>query len=601
MYRDTSGHFGLGRREDALGDPAHGTQLATAIVAAARPSVSRNGEFAVFVNAQNDVCLVSTDNSSGEGCLGFPGLVHSVAMSPDSQLFGFVLLDPQGNSDNRISVIDLGANEPKTFTLRAPAYDGPGTNTILRADAMDFTLDGQWLVYDALNAVAFSDGSRLRQWSLYALHLNTGRNLALIPPIRGLDIGFPALSQTSDNFLTFDVFDVARNQSTVYAANLNTGELATIATVAGSFGVPGYTGDDTAIVFTQRDPSVPLGFSLFRQPLATDHITPQGPASMWLRNADFGVIYRRPGPHTGLIGILENPGPGSFQSGVGLFSGWVCDALQVEIEMNGTTRLQAAYGTIRSDTTGICGDDNNGFALLFNWNLLGDGTHTVRALADGVEFGTARFTVTTLGTEFLTGASGAYTLGDFPRVGQNVRIDWQQASQNFVITESRNPALSSVVSPANATLTQAATGGLRGTLENPSPGSFQSGIGLFSGWVCDAQKVEIEINARLTLKAGYGTIRSDTAGVCGDTNNGFGLLFNWNLLGDGTHTVRALADGREFGRAGFTVTTLGAEFLTGVSGTYRLPNFPRQGMDVIVEWQQASQNFVITGLQGVLG
>ena len=269
--------------------------------------------------------------------------------------------------------------------------------------------------------------------------------------------------------------------------------------------------------------------------------------------------------------------------------------------MNGTTRLQAAYGTIRSDTTGICGDDNNGFALLFNWNLLGDGTHTVRALADGVEFGRARFTVTTLGTEFLTGASGAYTLGDFPHANQNVRIDWQQASQNFVITESRHPALSSVVSPANATLTQAATGGPRGTLENPSPSSFQSGIGLFSGWVCDAQKVEIEINARLTLKAGYGTIRSDTAGVCGDTNNGFGLLFNWNLLGDGTHTVRALADGREFGRARFTVTTLGTEFLTGVSGTYRLPNFPEQGMDVIVEWQQASQNFVITGLQGVLG
>ena len=592
VYRDEFGNFRLGRREDAYGDEAHGVQLARAVVAAARPSVSRNGELAVFVNAQNDVCLVSTD-SSGESCLGSPGLVHSVAMSPDSQLFGFVLLDAQGNSDNRISVIDLGAAEPKTFTLRAPAYDGPGTNTILQADAMDFTLDGQWLVYDALNAVAFSDGSRLRQWSLYALNLKTGTNLALIPPIRGLNIGFPALSQNSDNFLTFDVFDEARNQSTVYAADLNTGETAPIATVAGDFSVPGYIGDDSALVFTQRDPSVSSGFSLFRQPLAADHITPQGIPSIWLRDADFGVIYRR----SGLTARLENPSSGSFQSGIGLFSGWVCDAQRVEIEINGTTRLNAAYGTIRSDTTGVCGDDNNGFALLFNWNLLGDGAHTVRALADGQEFGRAAFTVTTLGTEFLTGASGAYTLLDFPHANQTVHIEWQQASQNFVITESRNPALSSVVSPANATFTQAATGGPRGTLENPSPSSFQSGIGLFSGWVCDAQKVEIEINARLTLKAGYGTIRSDTAGVCGDTNNGFGLLFNWNLLGDGTHTVRALADGREFGRARFTVTTLGTEFLTGVSGTYRLPNFPEQGMDVIVEWQQASQNFVITELQ----
>ncbi len=582
VYRDEFGNFRLGRREDAHGDPAHGSQLANAIVAAARPSVSRNGELAVFVNAQNDVCLVSTD-SSGESCLGSPGLVHSVAMSPDSQLFGFVLLDAQDNPDNRISVIDLGADEPKTFTLRAPAYDGPGTNTILQADAMDFTLDGQWLVYDALNAVAFSDGSRLRQWSLYALNLETGTNLALIPPIRGLDIGFPALSQNSDNFLTFDVFDEARNQSTVYAADLNTGETAPIATVAGDFSVPGYIGDDSALVFTQRDPSVSSGFSLFRQPLAADRITPQGIPSIWLRDADFGVIYRR----SGLTARLENPSSGSFQSGIGLFSGWVCDAQRVEIEINGTTRLQAAYGTIRSDTTGVCGDDNNGFALLFNWNLLGDGAHTVRALADGQEFGRAAFTVTTLGTEFLTGAGGAYTLLDFPHVGQTVRIDWQQASQNFVIAGGSPPGRA----------TTGRTSTLPGYLENPGAGSFQSGIGLFSGWVCDAQRVEIEINGSTTLEAGYGTIRSDTASVCGDTNNGFGLLFNWNLLGDGTHTARALADGREFGRARFTVTTLGTEFLTGVSGTYRLPNFPKQGTNVIVEWQQASQNFVITGLQ----
>ena len=592
VYRNIFGNFRLGRREDALGDEARGTPLANTLVAAARPSVSRNGELAVFVNTENDICAIRTD-SSGESCLGFPGLIHSVAMSPDGQLFGFVFLDAPGNPDNRISVFDLGPAEPRTFTLRAPAYDAPGgTDTILHADAMDFTLDGQWLVYDALNAVTFGDGSRLRQWSLYALHLETGRNLALIPPIRGLDIGFPALSQTSDNFLTFDVFDETRNQSTVVAGNLNTGDVARIATVAGAWGAPGYTGDDSAIVYSQRDPSVPSGVSLVRQPLAADRITPQGQASWWLRNADFGVIYRR----SGLIGALENPLSGSFQSGIGLFSGWVCDALRVEIEINGSTRLTAAYGTSRGDTAGRCGDSNNGFGLLFNWNLLGNGRHTVRALADGVEFDRATFTVTTLGTEFLTRDGASYTLADFPRAGQRVRIDWQEASQNFVITEYHSSAPSSGVSAAKATVPQATTSP-PGTLEIPRNGSFQSGIGLFSGWVCEAQKLEIEIDGTATLEAAYGTSRGDTAGRCGDTDNGFSLLFNWNLLGDGTHTVRALADGREFGRARFTVTTLGTEFLTGASGTYRLPNFPRQGTDVTVEWQQASQNFVITGLQ----
>ena len=591
VYRDEFGNFRLGRREDALGDPAHGTQLATAIVAAARPSVSRNGEFAVFVNAQNDICFIGTDGS-GEDCLGLD-FVASVAMSPDTRFFGFVLLDTQGNHpDNRITVVDVETRQDRTFTLKTPTYDGPATDTILRADAMDFTSDGQWVIYDALNAISFADGSQLRQWSLYALHLATGTNLPLIRPIPGLNIAYPALSQTSDNLLSFDVFDVARNQSTVYAANLNTGELATIATVAGSFSVPGYTGDDTAIVFTQRDPSVPLGFSLFRQPLATDHITPQGPASMWLRNADYGVIYRRPGPHTGLIGILENPGPGSFQSGIGVLSGWVCDAgeiqIEIETERGDSERQVAAYGTERLDTAGVCGDTDNGFGLLFNWNRLTDGAHTVRAFADGVEFGRATFTVTTLGQEFLVGVRGETVVTDFPRVGQEVRLLWQQAMQNFVIVPPAGRPVSSLPGPS---------GGPLGTLENPGPGSFQSGIGVLSGWVCDADRVEIVLDSLPSQVAAYGTERLDTAGVCGDTDNGFGLLFNWNRLTDGAHTVRAFADGVEFGRATFTVTTLGQEFLVGVRGETVVTDFPRTGQDVRLMWQESMQNFVITGLQ----
>ena len=109
------------------------------------------------------------------------------------------------------------------------------------------------------------------------------------------------------------------------------------------------------------------------------------------------------------------------------------------------------------------------------------------------------------------------------------------------------------------------------TLENPSPGSFQSGVGVISGWVCEAERIDIVFNPGTataeTWRAGYRTTRPDTAYtpegevICGDTDNGFGLLFNWNRLGDGPHTVSALADGEEFGRATFTVTTLGKEFL----------------------------------------
>jgi YVTN family beta-propeller protein len=183
----------------------------------------------------------------------------------------------------------------------------------------------------------------------------------------------------------------------------------------------------------------------------------------------------------GPIATLENPAPGSFQSGIGLISGWVCEAQVIEVEIDGQ-RVRAAYGTTRGDTVGVCGDDNNGFGLTFNWNLLGGGVHVVRALADGNEFGRATFTVATLGLgEFPRGLSGQFALSGFPQAGTTTQVQWQESAQNFVIrgTSGRGGGSSS--------------GPLR-VLENPQPGSFQSGIGLISGWVCAATLIEIEMS-----------------------------------------------------------------------------------------------------------
>ena len=279
---------------------------------------------------------------------------------------------------------------------------------------------------------------------------------------------------------------------------------------------------------------------------------------------------------------LENPAPHSFQSGISVISGWACNATTIEITFNDGPPQEAAYGTSRGDTQATCGDTDNGFGLLFNWNLLGDGIHTVQALADGVEFASLTVIVTTLGEEFLHGASGTLSLADFPDSGASRTLRWQQGQQNFVLTDGR---------PGRG-------GGTSGApphvLENPAPGSFQSGLGLISGWVCDAQTISIRFDDGPPQEAAYGTSRGDTQGACGDTNNGFGLLFNWNLLDDGLHTVSASADGVEFARVEVTVTTLGTEFHRGLSREVTVPDFPEAGTDVALVWQEAQQNFVIT-------
>jgi hypothetical protein len=133
-------------------------------------------------------------------------------------------------------------------------------------------------------------------------------------------------------------------------------------------------------------------------------------------------------------------------------------------------------------------------------------------------------------------------------------------------------------------------------LENPQPGSFHSGVGVISGWKCTANQIDFLIDGRVIIQAAYGTGRADTQAACGDTNNGFGLLVNWNDLGNGQHTLVARADGIEFARSTFTVTTLGTAFLRGTSGQYRLADFPFPGTDVTVTWQESTQSFVLAGV-----
>ena len=135
----------------------------------------------------------------------------------------------------------------------------------------------------------------------------------------------------------------------------------------------------------------------------------------------------------------------------------------------------------------------------------------------------------------------------------------------------------------------------QGALENPAPNSYQSGIGLISGWYCSATRIEALVDGHILVPVAYGTLRGDTQSTCGDANNGFGILVNWADLGDGQHSVQLHADGSPFATVTITVTTLGTSFLQGGSAT---TTATIGGLQVTLQWQEALQNFVITGVTG---
>jgi hypothetical protein len=136
------------------------------------------------------------------------------------------------------------------------------------------------------------------------------------------------------------------------------------------------------------------------------------------------------------VASLENPQPSSFQSGIGLLSGWSCQGPNIGISIDGKPMLQAPYGSGRADTASVCGATNisTGFGLLFNFNTLGAGLHSAQLNVNGVTLGTpTQFTVSVPAGEFLTGASKQITVQDFPVIGKATVLIWQQSQQNFAI------------------------------------------------------------------------------------------------------------------------------------------------------------------------
>ena len=250
-----------------------------------------NGLFAIFVDAQQDLCSIAIDGSAPETCFGFPGEIASVAMAPDGETLGVVFLDDQGNATNVIAVFP-GMEASKRFTLVSPSFDGASSIEVIQADTMDFTSDNRFIVYDAFNAINFNDGSSVGLWSIYAIDLFSGSTIALTAPKLGFHTAFPSIAQTSNAHMTFDVFDIDADENTVVAVNLYTGDFQGVGLTGSSFAIPSYTGDDTEIVFSVPDADQLTLASLWWSPIGIDRISPNGASELWLADADAGAIYR---------------------------------------------------------------------------------------------------------------------------------------------------------------------------------------------------------------------------------------------------------------------------------------------------------------------
>ena len=160
-------------------------------------------------------------------------------------------------------------------------------------------------------------------------------------------------------------------------------------------------------------------------------------SSRWLIGMTAGLVLLL-SPAWALANRLEIPGNGATVSGIGVISGWKCEAVgDITVSFDGEAPIPLLYGSSRGDTSGACNDDDglNGFVAIWNWGLMADGPHTAVVYDDGFEFASSTFSVVNFGKSFVEGAAGECTIEDFPAPGETATFEWNESTQHLELAE----------------------------------------------------------------------------------------------------------------------------------------------------------------------
>ncbi len=255
VYRPGTGALYVFDNADA---PTTPRQVSTASGIFSRPTVTDNGAVCIYVAADNTLrACALTAQTVQEQVIDPTPVWRSIAISPD----GRRLAATSTAYDPMVYVFDLSATpvQSRAFRLYTPNYSGDTSSSqLLFADALQWHLDGQTLLLDALNATPTGTGDTLVYWDILQLRawdnaagtFGSGVVTRVLPvqPV-GVSVGNPTFAKNSPYIIAFDRVDDLTGEYAIMAANLFTQQVEQI-TATDQIGYPSYRGDDGRIAFS---------------------------------------------------------------------------------------------------------------------------------------------------------------------------------------------------------------------------------------------------------------------------------------------------------------------------------------------------------------
>ncbi len=229
-----------------------------------KPSITDNGRVIVFVDDENNLKFIDIDWNTGDVIEDYlennpTGEWRNIAISKNGTRIAAV----RTNAENIIWVYDFDLGAWNDFELYNPTTSDPNggivtTGEVQYADAMEFDFSGEYVMYDAFNKVASSQGNNeVEYWDIGFLNVFEGGNFASgnveklftgLPS--GISIGNPTFAKNSPYIVAFDFREEGffSNNYQILGANIQTGDNDVIRE-GETWAYPNYSVNDEQMIF----------------------------------------------------------------------------------------------------------------------------------------------------------------------------------------------------------------------------------------------------------------------------------------------------------------------------------------------------------------
>ncbi len=274
-----------------------------------RPSISDDGSVLTYVHSDGSLRLLELDWTSGNPQvsgnfnLNNTSTWRNIVVSKDgtkvAALFGDL---SQNEFDNEILVFDFISETGQWFPLSNPTTaNGLSTGDVLYADALEFDITGEFLLYDAFNQIPSSFGEDIEYWDIGILKVwdNNTNNFAnsTDPQISKIfnnlgeqvSVGNATFAKNSPYVIAFDHIEAGLSGTnySVYGVNIQTGEQGVIFN-GNKPGYPSYSVNDEFVMFSLTNQGTDI--LAFRE-VNTEKTTGVGDGFILIENATWGAWY----------------------------------------------------------------------------------------------------------------------------------------------------------------------------------------------------------------------------------------------------------------------------------------------------------------------